>query len=46
MRTTEKGNNMTTIGFIGTGNMGGAIARTAYKSQKTERILLADTITE
>ena len=33
---------MTTIGFIGTGNMGGALAVAAAKSHKAERILLAN----
>ncbi|MBQ1508135.1 MAG: pyrroline-5-carboxylate reductase [Erysipelotrichaceae bacterium] len=33
---------MTTIGFIGTGNMGGALARAASRSGKAEKILLAN----
>ncbi|MBQ1576910.1 MAG: pyrroline-5-carboxylate reductase [Oscillospiraceae bacterium] len=33
---------MAVIGFIGTGNMGGALARAAAKSPLTERLLLAN----
>ena len=33
---------MKTIGFIGTGNMGGALATAAYKSGSADRILLAN----
>ena len=33
---------MTNIGFIGTGNMGGALARAAAKSGKADRLLLAN----
>ena len=33
---------MTTIGFIGTGNMGSALARAAAKSGKAQRLLLAN----
>ncbi len=33
---------MTTIGFIGTGNMGGALAKAAYRSGIAERILLSN----
>ena len=33
---------MKTIGFIGTGNMGGALAAAAYKSGLADRILLAN----
>lgn len=33
---------MKTIGFIGTGNMGGALARAAAKSVEKENLLLAD----
>ena len=33
---------MTAIGFIGTGNMGSALARAAAKSGKVETILLAN----
>ncbi len=36
---------MKTIGFIGTGNMGGALARAAAKSAPKENILLADAYT-
>ena len=32
----------TTVGFIGTGNMGSALARAAAKSKKADRILLAN----
>ena len=43
IRHLEKGNvKMTTIGFIGTGNMGSAIALAAAKSHKADRILLAN----
>ena len=33
---------MPTVGFIGTGNMGSALARAAAKSARCERLLLAD----
>ena len=33
---------MTTIGFIGTGNMGGALAKAAFRSNKADVILLAN----
>ena len=33
---------MTTVGFIGTGNMGGALAKAAYRSGKADVILLAN----
>ena len=33
---------MNTIGFIGTGNMGGALARAAAKSVEKEKLLLSD----
>lgn len=33
---------MANVGFIGTGNMGGAVARAAAKSPRTEQLLLAN----
>ena len=33
---------MTTIGLIGTGNMGGALAKAASRSGKADKILLAN----
>ena len=33
---------MAVVGFIGTGNMGSALARAAAKSEKTQRLLLAN----
>lgn len=37
---------MKTIGFIGTGNMGGALAKAAAKSNRADRILLANRTAE
>ncbi len=37
---------MATVGFIGTGNMGGALARAAAKSPRTERLLLSNRTAE
>ena len=37
---------MATVGFIGTGNMGGALARAAARSARTERLLLSNRTAE
>ena len=37
---------MATVGFIGTGNMGGALARAAAKSKRTTRLLLSNRTAE
>lgn len=37
---------MATVGFIGTGNMGGALARAAAKSERTTRLLLSNRTAE
>ena len=37
---------MNTFGFIGTGNMGGALARAAAKSVAPEKLYLADAFAE